>query len=56
MLVTTRNNRSPEGCTEATVLGPFHVADSRGYELGEAVSNGAAADPYRLIAHDGLSC
>ena len=28
MLVTARNNRKPDGCTEATVFGPFHVDDS----------------------------
>lgn len=27
-LVTAQNHRKPEGCTEATVFGPFHVADA----------------------------
>lgn len=27
-LVTAQNHRKPQGCTEATVFGPFHVADA----------------------------
>lgn len=41
MLVTALNNRKPEGCTEATVFGPFHVEGAPEFELGDDVSNGA---------------
>ncbi|MBF8644021.1 intradiol ring-cleavage dioxygenase [Pseudomonas pudica] len=39
-LVTAQNHRKPDGCTEATVFGPFHVANSPQYELGSDLSNG----------------
>jgi hydroxyquinol 1,2-dioxygenase len=45
MLVTTLNNRKPEGCTEATVFGPFHVEGSPVRELGEDIANGAKGEP-----------
>jgi len=45
MLVTARNNRKPEGCTEATVFGPFHVENAPRYALGSDVSNGAPGEP-----------
>lgn len=45
MLVTMMNNRKPEGCTEATVFGPFHVEDSPEYALGADVANGAVGEP-----------
>src|SRR5438445_1924113 len=35
MLVTALNNRKPEGCTESTVFGPFHVEGSPQYALGD---------------------
>lgn len=44
-LVTALNNRKPEGCTEATVFGPFHVADSPDYALGADIANGAKGEP-----------
>ncbi|MCK9508199.1 MAG: intradiol ring-cleavage dioxygenase [Pigmentiphaga sp.] len=44
MLVTALNNRKPDGCTEATVFGPFHVEGAPEYELGEDVSNGAQGE------------
>ena len=57
MLVTALNNRKPPGCTEATVFGPFHVANSPQYELGADVSNGAKGEPAwvrgRVLAPDG---
>jgi hydroxyquinol 1,2-dioxygenase len=40
-LVTAQNNSKPSGCTEATVFGPFYVADAPEYENGEDVANGA---------------
>ncbi len=45
MLVIAQNNRKPIGCTEATVLGPFHVADAPRYELGQDIANGAVGRP-----------
>ncbi|ODU68315.1 MAG: hydroxyquinol 1,2-dioxygenase [Lautropia sp. SCN 66-9] len=41
MLVTALNNRKPQGCTEATVFGPFHVEGAPRYELGDDIANGA---------------
>jgi hydroxyquinol 1,2-dioxygenase len=45
MLTVAMNNDKPEGCTEATVFGPFYVEDAPNYDLGEDVSNGAAGVP-----------
>jgi hydroxyquinol 1,2-dioxygenase len=45
MLVTALNNRKPEGCTEATVFGPFHVENSTPYPLGADIANGAVGEP-----------
>lgn len=45
MLVTALNNRKPEGCTEATVFGPFHVPGAPHHALGDDVSNGAPGEP-----------
>jgi hydroxyquinol 1,2-dioxygenase len=45
MLVIAQNNRKPAGCTEATVFGPFHIADSPRYALGADISNGAVGEP-----------
>lgn len=44
MLVTALNNKKPEGCTESTVFGPFHVEDSPRVELGGDVANGAPGE------------
>lgn len=41
MLTVAMNNDKPAGCTEATVLGPFHVEDAPHYALGADISNGA---------------
>ena len=38
MLVETINNRSTKGQTEATVLGPFHVAGAELLENGSNIS------------------
>lgn len=57
MLVTAMNNPGAQGTTEATVFGPFHVADAPRYEHGEDVSNGAAGPPCmvggRVLDRDG---
>ncbi|MDP9920470.1 hydroxyquinol 1,2-dioxygenase [Variovorax boronicumulans] len=45
MLVTALNNRKPEGCTESTVFGPFHVENSPQVALGGDVANGAQGEP-----------
>ncbi len=44
-LVVAQNHRKPQGCTEATVFGPFHVSDAPQYELGGDVSNGMKGKP-----------
>jgi hydroxyquinol 1,2-dioxygenase len=41
MLVIAQNNRKPKGCTEATVVGPFHREDSPAFDNGADLSNGA---------------
>jgi hydroxyquinol 1,2-dioxygenase len=45
MLVTAMNHRRPPGCTEATVLGPFHVENGPTFDLGADIANGAPGDP-----------
>lgn len=45
MLTVAMNNDKPQGCTEATVFGPFHVEDAPRYELGADVANGAKGTP-----------
>lgn len=44
-LVTAQNNVKPEGCTEATVFGPFFIEDAPEYPLGADISNGARGEP-----------
>lgn len=44
-LVTAQNHRKPEGCSEATVLGPFFVEGSPEYKNGDDISNGAHGKP-----------
>ena len=44
MLTVAMNNHKPEGCTEATVVGPFHVENAPHYNLGDDVGNGAIGD------------
>ena len=46
MLVDAINNRRPEGATENTVLGPFHVSDAPELEFGSTIN----------IAGTGESC
>lgn len=35
MLTVAMNNAKPPGCTEATVVGPFHVENAPHYALGD---------------------
>ena len=44
-LVTSQNNSKPQGCTEATVFGPFYVADAPEYANGDDIANGAHGEP-----------
>jgi hydroxyquinol 1,2-dioxygenase len=45
MLTVAMNNDKPQGCTEATVVGPFHVGGAPHYANGDDVANGARGDP-----------
>jgi hydroxyquinol 1,2-dioxygenase len=45
MLVIAQNQRKPSGCTEATLLGPFHVAGAPRMKLGADVRRGAPGEP-----------
>ena len=45
MLVETLNHRSRDGSTEATVLGPFHVAGAPRLEMGADLRKDAAGEP-----------
>ncbi|MFS8977873.1 intradiol ring-cleavage dioxygenase [Cupriavidus necator] len=44
-LTMAMNNRKPNGCTESTVFGPFHVENAPAYPLGADVANGAKGEP-----------
>ncbi len=48
MLTVVMNNDKPAACTQATVLGPFHVDDAPHYKLGDDVANGAKGQPCRV--------
>jgi hydroxyquinol 1,2-dioxygenase len=45
MLVVAQNHRKPEGCTEATVFGPFYVENAPEYPLGADLARGAKGEP-----------
>jgi hydroxyquinol 1,2-dioxygenase len=45
MLTVAMNNQKPEGCTESTVFGPFHVEGAPVYENGADIANGAVGEP-----------
>lgn len=45
MLVTAMANRKPQGCTEATVFGPFFVEGAPAYQNGDDVAHGAHGEP-----------
>ena len=57
MLTVAMNNDKPEGCTEATVFGPFYVEDAPVFELGADIARGAAGSPCqiqgRIVGLDG---
>jgi hydroxyquinol 1,2-dioxygenase len=48
MLTVVMNNEKPAVCTQATVLGPFHVEDAPHYALGDDVANGAQGQPCQV--------
>jgi hydroxyquinol 1,2-dioxygenase len=48
MLTVAMNNDKPQGCTEATVFGPFHVEGAPHYAHGDDVGNGAAGAPCQV--------
>ncbi len=45
-LVTAQNHKKPEGCTEATVFGPFHVQGAPRFDLGADISDGLPGVPW----------
>lgn len=45
MLVETINNRSRNGSTEATVLGPFHVVDAESLPMGANICKDGLGEP-----------
>lgn len=44
-LVTAQNHAKPDGCTEATVFGPFYVKDSPEFGHWDDIANGASGEP-----------
>jgi hydroxyquinol 1,2-dioxygenase len=51
MLVIAQNHRKPPGCTEATVFGPFYVANAPEYPLGADLAQGAKGEPCYVRAN-----
>lgn len=45
MLTVAMNSEKPQGCTESTVFGPFHVEGAPRYQLGDDIANGAKGTP-----------
>lgn len=45
MLTVAMQNDKPQGCTESTVFGPFHVPNAPQYENGADIANGASGQP-----------
>lgn len=45
MLTVAMGSDKPQGCTEATVFGPFYVEGAPHYEHGADVANGAKGEP-----------
>ncbi|MBT2790110.1 intradiol ring-cleavage dioxygenase [Paraburkholderia strydomiana] len=45
MLVTAMAHPKPDGCTEATVFGPFFVDNAPAYQNGDDIANGAIGEP-----------
>lgn len=48
MLVDAINNRKPNGASESTVLGPFHVPDAPELPMGANICLDAKGDPMRV--------
>lgn len=48
MLTVAMNNDKPQGCTEATVFGPFYVEGAPHYENGDDLANGASGEPCQV--------
>ena len=44
-LVTAQNHKKPQGCTEATVFGPFHVENAPRFALGADIGHGLCGLP-----------
>ena len=57
MLVETMNERSADGATQSTVLGPFHVVESPPRELGDTIDLVGDGEPCvvtgRVVSVDG---
>ena len=57
MLTVAMNNARPEGITESTVFGPFHVAGAPHMEQGADIGGGAKGEPLyvsaRVVSPDG---
>ncbi len=49
MLIDAIANRRPQGATETTVLGPFHVAGAPRREMGECISLDQGGEPCRYV-------
>lgn len=45
-LVIAQNHKKPQGCTEATVFGPFHVQNAPRLTLGSNMSEGVRGIPW----------
>lgn len=45
-LVIAQNHRKPEGCTEATVFGPFYISNAPVLALGDNLSQGVKGTPW----------
>ena len=48
MLTVAMQNNKPQGCTESTVFGPFHVPNAPQYENGADIANGASGQPCQV--------
>jgi hydroxyquinol 1,2-dioxygenase len=59
MLAVAQNHSKPAGTTEATVFGPFHVADAPRFDNGADIGNGAPGEPLfvacTIRGSDGIS-
>lgn len=59
MLVETLNNRSADGSTEATVLGPFHVSDAPMLPMGASIRHDTVGETCwvsgRVLGADGAA-